>query len=392
MNKSTGNSTSLEKCAVETILQHAGAQHRVGDGLVGALEQSVTFSTSSVDDLPVYSRLSNTSNHKEICALVAALHRTSSAQVFASGMAAIHAVLTSILRPGDHLLMQENCYGTAQGLAQKILGRWGIETTLAPLSEWHKALKTNTRALFFESISKPFCMPQDFALALEAKARSGAMLICDNTFASPANCTPALEGVDVVVESGTKYMNGHSDLVCGVVACSDEFSEQLATTAMYVGGFLSPAGCMQLLRGLRTLQVRMRAHNENGVEFARQVRELDGVAEVFHGSLLNPKGNDVFRGYSGMVGVRFDPSVDVPALMRQLKLVSDVPSLGGTETTACMPWWTTNRWMSDAEKSRLKIDEKLVRFSIGLESVNDLISDLRAAIACQKLNRAGVKP
>ncbi|MEN9826966.1 MAG: hypothetical protein RI953_2711 [Pseudomonadota bacterium] len=382
----------LEQRSVETLLQHAGAQHRLGGGLVGALEQSVTFSTPSVDDLPVYSRLSNTNNHKEICALVAALHRTPAAQVFASGMAAIHAVLTTILRPGDHLLVQENCYGTSQGLAQKILSKWGIETTFAPLSDWHKCVKSNTRALFFESISNPFCIPQDFSLALEAKKVSTAMLICDNTFASPVNCRPYLQGVDVVIESGTKYMNGHSDLVCGVVACSQEFSEQLATTAMYVGGFLSTAGCMQLLRGLRTLQVRMRAHNENGVEFARRVRELAGVSEVFHGSILNSKPQRHFSGYGGMVGVRFAGNVDVPALLRRLDLVSDVPSLGGTETTACMPWWTTNRWMSDADKSRLKIDEQLVRFSVGLESVDDLISDLRSAIDAPTLNQACAKP
>jgi cystathionine beta-lyase/cystathionine gamma-synthase len=136
----------------------------------------------------------------------------------------------------------------------------------------------------------------------------------------------------------------------------------------------------------------MRAHNENGVEFARRVRELAGVSEVFHGSILNSKPQRHFSGYGGMVGVRFAGNVDVPALLRRLDLVSDVPSLGGTETTACMPWWTTNRWMSDADKSRLKIDEQLVRFSVGLESVDDLISDLRSAIDAPTLNQACAKP
>ncbi|NBW83562.1 PLP-dependent transferase [bacterium] len=164
MSVSSEKSQSREQRSVETDLQHAGAEYRLGGGLVGALEQSVTFATPSVDDLPVYSRLSNTNNHKEICALVAALHRTPAAQVFASGMAAIHAVMTTILRPGDHLLVQENCYGTSQGLAQKILARWGIETTFAPLSEWKKHLKSNTRALFFESISNPFCILSRFRL------------------------------------------------------------------------------------------------------------------------------------------------------------------------------------------------------------------------------------
>jgi cystathionine beta-lyase len=365
--------------SLQTALQHAGKQHRLGRGLVGATEQSVTFATPAVDDMPVYARLSNTINHGEICAMVAALHGSPAAQVFASGMAAIHAVLTTALRPGDHLLVQENCYGTSQGLAQKILSRWGIESSFASVAEWHKHIRPNTRALFFESISNPFCIPQNFETALHVKKMSGALLICDNTFASPVNCQPLRWGVDVVVESATKYMNGHSDLVCGAVACTQEFSEQLAQTAMYTGGFLSAAGCMQLAKGLRTLHVRMRACNENGRAFASRARKLSGVSEVFHGSLMNIDGQ-VFSDFGGMVGLRFAPEINVPKLMRSLQLVSDVPSLGGTETTACIPWWTTNRWMSDADKKRLAIDEQLVRFSIGLESVDDLIADLESAL------------
>lgn len=364
-----------------TVLQHAGSQHRLGTGLVGALEQSVTFATPSVDDMPVYARLSNTANHKEVCSLIAALHRAEDAQVFSSGMAAIHAVLTTALKPSDHILFQENCYGASQGLAQKILARWGIESTFAPLKDWNAHLRPQTRVLFFESISNPFCIPQDFDLALAAKRKCGALLVCDNTFASPVNCKPLALGVDVVVESATKYMNGHSDLVCGVVACSKEFSELLATTAMYVGGFLSAAGCMQLAKGLRTLSVRMRAHNENGRAFAARVCELNGVVQVFHGSLLPLEGSNAFYDFGGMVTVRFAPQIDVPKLIRSLRLVSDVPSLGGTETTACIPWWTTNRWMSETDKKELSIDEQLVRFSVGLEDVDDLILDLQSALS-----------
>lgn len=369
----------IECEADATILQHAGSQHRVGQGLLGAIEHSVTFATQSVSDMPVYARLSNTSNHKEICTLIAALHRAPAAQVFASGMAAIHAVLTTILRPGDHLLMQENCYGAAQGLAQKILWRWGIETSFAPLSKWKESIRPKTRALFFESISNPFCIPQDFNQALKAKELSGASLICDNTFASPVNCRPWLHGVDVVIESGTKYLNGHSDLICGAVACSQDFSAALSSTAMYVGGFLSTTGCVQLAKGLRTLDARMRIHNENAITFARHVRELPAVEEVFHGTLMNSDSR-FFHGFGGMLSVRFKPHIDVAQLMRHMTLIRDVPSLGGTESTACIPWWTTNRWMSDVEKTRLKIDQSLVRFSIGLEAVDDLVGDLVAGL------------
>jgi cystathionine beta-lyase len=361
-------------------LQHVGAEHRVGRGLVGALEQSVTFATENIDDLPVYARLSNTSNHAEVCAVIAALHCSEEALVFSSGMAAIHAALTSMLRPGDHILVQENCYGSTQGLCQKILSRWGIESSFAPLQQWQNHLRSNTKVLFFETISNPYCIVQDLHLALQAKQLSGALLVCDNTFASPVNCTPLVEGVDVVVESATKYLNGHSDLVCGAVACRKDLAELIAAQAMYVGGFLSTGGCMQLLKGMRTLQVRMQTHNQNGRLFAARVRELDGVEQVYHGS-LQTSSFPWMRGYSGMLAIRFAPQIDVPLLMRKMQLVSDVPSLGGTETTACVPWWTTNRWMSDAEKRALGIDEQLVRFSLGLEHVDDLVADLRIALS-----------
>ncbi|MBM3381830.1 MAG: PLP-dependent transferase [Betaproteobacteria bacterium] len=372
--------TSSIEFAPASQLQHVGAEHRVGRGLVGALEQSVTFSTERIDELPVYARLSNTHNHAEVCSVIAALHCADEALVFSSGIAAIHAVMTSLLQPGDHILVQENCYGATQGLCQKILARWGIESTFAPLEEWHKHLRSNTRVLFYETISNPYCIVQDVRLALQAKRTSGALLVCDNTFASPINCTPLVEGVDVVVESATKYLNGHSDLVCGAVACQRSLAEQIAAQAMYVGGFLSTTGCMQLLKGMRTLNVRMQAHNETGRIFAARAAELAGVERVYHGS-LQAESFPWMRGYSGMLAIRFAAQVDVPRLMRCLKMVSDVPSLGGTETTACLPWWTTNRWMSDAEKHALGIDEQLVRLSLGLENVDDLLSDLRAALA-----------
>lgn len=366
--------------SLPSILQHAGAEHRLGRGLVGAIEQSVTFQTPQSDDMPVYARLSNTMNHGEVCSVVAALHGAESALVFSSGMAAIFALFASLLKPGDHILVQENCYGSTQGLCQKVFARWGVESSFVPLNRWHEALRKNTKILFFESISNPYCVPQSLRCALDAKQRSGAYLICDNTFASPVNCQPLKHGVDVVVESATKYMNGHSDLVCGGVASSSNLIEIIAGNAMYFGGFLSTQGCMQLLKGLRTLHVRMKMHNENGRAFAAAIKSLEGVAAVYHGSLMSHP-DDWISDYGGMLAVRFERTVDVQKLLRTLKLVSDVPSLGGTETTACLPWWTTNRWMSDAEKLALGIDKQLVRMSLGLENVDDLLSDLRSALS-----------
>jgi cystathionine beta-lyase/cystathionine gamma-synthase len=176
-------------------------------------------------------------------------------------------------------------------------------------------------------------------------------------------------------------MNGHSDLICGTVACSAAFAQELSSTAMYVGGFLSAGSCMHLLKGLRTLSVRMRGHNENGRAFALAARDIAGVQQVYHGALCEPAGQPWITDFGGMLAIRFAAQVDAEKLIRSLRLVADVPSLGGTESTACLPWWTTNRWMPDEEKRRLKIDRQLIRFSIGLEDVTDLIADLKSALS-----------
>lgn len=374
--------------AEETRLQHAGSEHRVGKGLVGAQELSVTFATDSIEEIPVYARLSNTSNHAEVCALIATLHHAADAAVFSSGMAAMTAFLFTFLKPGDHVLAQDNCYGGNQGLLLKILTRFGVDTTFAPISEWDSHVRENTRVCYFETISNPFCLPQDLFRAVQIAKANACLSICDNTFASPINCQPLEHGVDIVLESATKYLNGHSDLVCGALAGSSNLIKKINETAMYLGGFLSTSGCVTLMRGLRTLALRMQQHNENGIAFARKMRASSLVKEVNCGGLCASDDHRMkhFRGgFGGMVSVRFQPHVDVLQLLNHMTLVRNVPSLGGTETTACMPYYTTNRWTSESERQRLKIDTSLVRFSVGIENWADIVADvLETAARCAR--------
>ena len=366
-----------------TWLQHGGKKHRVGRGLVSAIEQSVTFQTDGVEDAPVYARLSNTSNHHEVCTLLAGLERTEKALVFASGMAAMTAVLLTFLRPGDHILAQENGYGGNQGLFTKVMSQFQIECTFAPIDEWESHVRPHTRLAYFESISNPFCVPQNLDKAVAVAQKHKLISLCDNTFASPAVCLPSAFGVDLILESGTKYLNGHSDLVCGVVAGTEKHLRKIEEFSVYLGGFLSTQGCAQLLRGLRTLQVRMAAHTANALAFARGlVAEKQIVSEVFYGGLAQP--DTAFqpffkKGFGGMCCVRFAPQVNVKKMLRQMQIIKDVPSLGGTESTATMPYYTTNSWMSSSVRTSLGIDTQLVRFSVGLEDSTDLLQDVLAA-------------
>lgn len=372
---------------IGTLLQHAGSQHRVGTGLVSAVEVAVTFEPEFPGAKPVYARLSNTKNHLEVTELLARLEGTESSAVFASGMAAMSAVALTVLKPGDHILCQANCYGGNKGFITKVLSRMGIESTFVPLDEWASHFRSNTKLAYFESISNPFCVPQDFLGAVELARSRNVLTLCDNTFASPIICRPADFGVDYVLESGTKYLNGHSDVVCGVVASSRKNIESISETAMYLGGFLATQSVSLLLRGLRTLHLRMEAHNKNGAEFARRLKQHPLVQDVFYGLQNGDFANikKAFpKGFGGMCAVRFAPQVNVTKLLSELCYVADVPSLGGTETTACQPVTTTHWWASEQERAALGIDSQLVRFSVGLEEVAELVSELEQRLDCYK--------
>lgn len=370
--------TSTNK--LETVVQHAGEEHRVGKGLVSAIEVAVTFEPEEEGGLPIYARLSNTKNHREVSKLIASIEGAESAAVFASGMAAMTSLCFTVLRPGDHILCQANSYGGNHGFITKTLRHWGVESTFLPIDDWESGFRANTRLAYFESISNPFCIPQNVSRAVALARSHNVPTVCDNTFASPYNLRPLELGVDYVLESGTKYLNGHSDVICGVLASSASNISLINDTAMYLGGFLSAQSIAGLMRGLRTFVVRMERHNQNGAAFASAMRKASFVKEVFYGTTDEAISRLFPRGYSGMVTVRFNDDVDVLELMRKLRMIRDVPSLAGTETTACMPFHTTNRWMSLAEKSALGIDEKLVRFSIGLEDVADVCADIESAV------------
>ena len=363
-----------------TSLQHAGKQFRLGRGLIGATESSVTFSTPNIEDTPVYSRLGNTTNHFEAEDLMSHLHRAPASIVTGSGMACLNLIVMTLLRPGDHVLVLESCYGGTYQMMTKIFSAWGIETTFAPMSTWEKHKKPNTRMVLFESITNPFCEPQDIGRAAQFAKTHKLISVCDNTFASPALCQPLSHGVDLVFESATKYLNGHSDVIAGMIAGSKDLIDNLRSFHSYLGTFLPPQQCMQLLRGMRTLDIRMKQHSKTGLAFAEALRS-SGVAElVSYGvQATNPTLRYFANGFGGMVSVRFSKKVNVKKLLTLTRLVTNAPSLGGTESTATMPAFTTNWFMTTEQKKTFGIDEQLVRFSIGLEEAEDIVQDVLAA-------------
>ena len=358
--------TEKDPLSFATRLQHAGHQHRVGKGLVGATETSVTFRSERVDGKVVYARLSNTQNHKEVEDVLASLHGAERAVVFASGMAAMSAFCFHNLKPGDHVVAQENCYGGNQWLFGEVLTKWGVSVSYAPITEWPSALRPNTKLLFCETIGNPLCKPQRVDLAGEFSKAQHIPLIVDNTFASPVLFRPLEWGAAYVLESGTKYLNGHSDVVCGALFGANSSLESLSRTALCLGGFLPTSGCVQLLRGLRTLELRVKRHTESAQRLATLFSSWNKVTEVSYGQgdLLEKL---LPQGCGGMMAIRFAPEVRISDRVEKLGFVHCVPSLAGTETTVTLPWYTTNSFNSEAERLKLGIDKNLIRLSVGLE-------------------------
>ncbi len=363
-----------------THLQHAGKDFRSGCGLLGSTEHSVTFSAPRVDDIPIYARMSNTVNHHELHALLSGLYNAESALAFSSGMAAISTVFLTFLKPGDHVVVQKNCYGTTQTFFRLIAKQLQITFDFVESKDMLSAIKPETAMIHVETISNPFCEVFDFSQIPNIKARNKNILItCDNTFASPVNCNPLNFGVDLVVESGTKYLNGHSDVICGLVAGSKKNICKIYEHAKVLGGFLSARESVLFMRGLRTLELRVHAINENNVEFIKHMRTKNYVQEIFYGGSEQCKQH-FKHGLGGMSSIRFKDFVDVKKLVRSFKLIPEVPSLGGTETTCTMPYFSTHYLLTHEEKTQLDIDQSLVRFSLGLEKVEDLIADIDRAV------------
>ncbi len=374
---------------VETVLQHSGNEHRIGNGLISATEQSVTFRVESTNDEPVYQRLSNTANNKEIQSVLADLQGSEGAFVTNSGMAALYLILATELRPGDHIVCQEDCYGSTKGLLDKVLKDWGVRASFCSVQDIANHFQPTTRAIIIESISNPFCLPQDIRTACALAQSKGIVSIVDNTFASPWNCKPLALGADYTFESATKYLNGHSDQVAGVIGASSQRIQALASRAMYLGCFLASDSCVKLLRGLRTFALRMQRHNENGMGFADAMRQLPQVERVYYGVPQRDGYNGLsyedhikgcFSGFGGMVCLRFRRDINVPKMLARCRYVADVPSLGGTETTACLPLHTTHKWTAAEECKRLGVDEFVLRVSVGLESLDDILSDFSQAV------------
>ncbi len=377
----------MKKRHIETDAVHAGEPE---PRIRGAVSIPIFQSAMYVDEGEPgyhdirYIRLNNTPNHEAVAAKLATLEGAEAALVTASGMAAITTALLSVLSAGDHLLVQNCLYGGTHGFVTQDLGKLGIEYDFidaADPSTWREKLRDSTRAVYVESITNPLMGVGDLTAIVAFAKEHGLVSLIDNTFTSPVNFRPLEHGYDLVLHSGTKYLNGHSDIVAGAVVGSSELLSRVKRTLDHLGGSLDPHACFLMHRGMKTLALRVARQNETAGALARFLEDHGRVRKVHYPGLPSHPGHararELFDGMGGMLSFELEGGLEAAdALFRGLTLPVVAPSLGGVETLVTRPAATSHKGMSPEEREAAGISDALVRLSVGIEAADDLMADI----------------
>jgi len=318
---------------------------------------------------------------------VAVLERGVAAYAFASGMAATTAITQLLLKQGDHAICSDNVYGGTFRLFDKIVRHYGVEFTYvntSTLADVTPAIRPNTRMVFIETPTNPIMSITDIRGVSAIAHQSGCRVVVDNTFMTPYFQLPLELGADIVIHSTTKYLNGHSDSVGGVVVLKgQDDAERLQFIQNAAGAILSPFDSWLVMRGIKTLPVRMEAHNSNGMAVANFLANKKEVKKIYYPGLPNHPGHELAKkqmsGFGGMIAIDLGSLDRAKRFLEQVKLCSLGESLGGVETLISHPATMTHASVPAEERHRLGITDGLVRLSVGIEDVEDLIADLEKA-------------
>lgn len=379
-----------EARTIPTKLVHAGEPDPRPEGAVRMpIFQSATYEFDGTDERGArYIRYNNTPNQVALGAKLAAVENAEAGLVTASGMAAISSTLLTVMGSGDHMLALDSLYGGTHEFVNELLPKFGMSHTAisgdAP-ETWAQLVRPETKAVYVETITNPLVrVPDHRALVAFCKAQ-GLVSIIDNTFASPANFRPIELGYDVSLHSCTKYINGHSDVVAGAVLGSAEMVGRVGKTMLSLGGSLDPHAAFLVHRGVTTLAVRVRQHNENAARLARFLEVHAKITRVAYPGLEShpdhARAAELFDGCSGMLAFEVEGGLEAAErFLHALTIPIIAPSLGGPETLVTRPATTSHAGLSGQERAALGITDGLIRCSVGLEDADELIEDFGQAL------------
>jgi methionine-gamma-lyase len=381
---------------LSTAVVHADRDIRPARAVVPPIHQSATFWAEDAEEFArvavqrrgsdFYTRFGNP-NHAQVAAVVAELEHTEAAMVTASGMAALTTAVLALVSAGDHVIGQKSTYGGTASVLLNLLPRLGVETTLVDQTDpeaFARALTTRTRLILVESPSNPLLQITDLRAVAELARAHGVLTLADNTFATPLNQRPAESGIDLVMHSATKYLNGHSDVSAGVLAGPAELLDRIWDVGLLTGATLGPFDAWLLLRGLRTLPLRMPRHNANGQAIAEALESHSSVARVFYPGLASHHQHALaverMTGFGGVLGVELAGGFEAAdAFLGHLRYSRRAASLGGVESLAVHPASMWRGMLDEAQIAASGVPLGLVRLAAGIEDTADLVADVLAA-------------
>ncbi len=333
-----------------------------------------------------YSRLQNPTR-EALEKLMAELEGGTDAMAFSTGMAAISALM-EIFERGDHIIASDDMYGGTPRLFDNISKKNGIEFDYADtsnLDDVERLIKENTRGLFIETPTNPMMQVTDLKKASELSKKYGLIMIVDNTFLSPYFQNPLKLGADIAVHSATKYLGGHNDTLGGfLVVNSDELSEKLRFVYKTVGSCLSPMDSWLMIRGIKTLGIRMKTQEENALKIADWLKNHDKVKKVYYTGLKEHPQYETSReqtsGFGSMISFEVDSNETLLKVLKKIKLIMFAESLGGVESLMTYPKVQTHADVDEKILEAKGVNERLLRLSVGIESAEDLIEDLKQAL------------
>ena len=372
-----------------TLCVHAGSQVTATPrSVVAPIHASTSFLFSGDGDEVVYPRYFNVPNQEIVGSKIATLENAEQGLVLSSGMAAIVAVLLGLLKKDDHAIFHSGIYGGTRSFVAERLPQYGIDFSLVrecDVDAFARQIRDETKLVFFESPTNPLLQIVDIRKLTDLARERGIVTVMDNTFATPILQNPTDAGVDIVVHSGTKYLNGHSDVNCGAIATSRALMAPILSCATQLGGTLDVRGCYLLERGLKTLSLRVERQCQNAAQLAVALDQHPRIAKVHFPGLPDHVGHQVaaqqMKGFGAMLAFELKGTEsEVKTVLQRLQIAQMAVSLGGVETLVCLPKDTSHAKIDAREQQEAGISDTLVRVSVGIEDADDLLADFDQAL------------
>jgi len=375
------------KKGINTICVHVGEiKDEQFKGAISPIYMSTSYAFDNVA-VKRYPRYLNTPNQEALCKKIAALEKTENALIFGSGMAAVSNTLLAFLQKGDHVVLQKTLYGGTYNFVVEEFEKFGIEYTFTEslaIDDFKKAIQSNTKILYIETPSNPLLTITDIKAVADLAKKMGLITMIDNTFATPINQTPIDFGIDLMIHSATKYMGGHSDILAGIVAGSDEHITKIWNIAKNFGGSLSDFTVWMLERSMKTLSLRVTRQSKNALKMAKYLENHPKIVKVYYPGLKSHSDFQLakkqMKRFGGILSFELVNGINAMKFQNNLQLIKPSMSLAGVESTTLSPAQTSHALLSSNERENQGIKEGLIRFSVGIEEPKDLIADIEQAL------------